>query len=269
MFQQCLCTCEPMVAVRASYPMPVLLPCLQAMFMSARAMPLHVPACGGRACIVSNCLWYSCHVYKPCFSNAFARATLLWPCVHRIGLHVVLLQVFQSCFSNAFARASPWWPCVHRIRCLYSCHVYKPCLCQPEQCLCTCQPVVAVRASYPIACGTPAMFTSHVAAMPLRVRHCCGRACTVLDCMWCSCKFSSHVSATPLHVRAHGGRACIVSDACTPAMFTSHVYVSPSCQCGPKELPKPRHSAKLRKHAAVDAGLCVWLTVYNLTKDML
>jgi len=96
-----------------------------------------------------------------------------------------------------------------------------------QQCLCTCVPVLGARAPYPIACGTPAMFTSHVSAMPL-------------------------------HVRACGGRACIVSDACgTPAMFPSHVYVSPSCQCGPKELPKPRHSAKLKKHAAVDAGLCV------------
>ena len=29
-----------------------------------------------------------------------------------------------------------------------------------------------------------------------------------------------------------------------------------SCQCGSKELPKPRHSAVLKKNAAVDPGLC-------------
>ena len=38
--------------------------------------------------------------------------------------------------------------------------------------------------------------------------------------------------------------------------WVSEWLSSLSCQCGPKELPKPRHSAVLKKNAAVDPGLC-------------
>ena len=103
------------------------------------------------------------------------------------------------------------------------------------------QPVRAALASYSI--GAPAMFVSHVSAMPVHMRARGGRACIVsvllaclkrfLACLGqaqqCLCMrqpvraalasypsgapamFVSHVSAMPLHMRARGGRVCIVS----------------------------------------------------------
>ena len=56
-------------------------------------------------------------------------------------------------------------------------HVYLACLDQAQQCLCMRQPVRAALASYPS--GAPAMFVSHVSAMPLHMRVRGGRVCIV------------------------------------------------------------------------------------------
>ena len=206
----------------------VLLACLPGMFRSSPAVPLHAPAAAGRACIASD--WCSCHVCQPCFSNAFAHASSWWPCVHRIGAPGMFTRHGYVTPSNAFACASQCGPRLHRIRlvllpclsamfpqCLCTCevvvavcasyrcsrHVYQACLGQAQQCLCSGEPVRAALASYPI--GAPAMFVSHVSAMPLRMR-------------------------------ARGGRVCIVSvlPACLPSMFKSSPAFACASQCGPR-----------------------------------
>ena len=68
------------------------------------------------------------------------------------------------------------------VRALYRCswHVYLACLGQAQQCLCMRQPVRAALASYPS--GAPAMFVSHVSAMPLHMRARGGRVCASYQC---------------------------------------------------------------------------------------
>ena len=260
------------------------------MFRSSRAMPLHAPAGAGRTCIVSD--WCSCHVCQPCFSNAFAHASPWWPCVHRIGAPGMLTRHVYVTFSNAFACASQCGPRLHRIRavllpclsamfqqCLCTCelvvavcasyrcsrHVYHACLSQAQQCLCSREPVRAALASYPI--GAPAMFVSHVSAMPLHMRARGGRVCIVSVLPACLPSMFKSCPAMPLLARASAGRAGIVFDWCSchvcqpcfsnafahasscwpcvhrigaPGMFTRHVYVTPSnafacaSQCGPR-----------------------------------
>ena len=112
------------------------------MFRSSPAMPLLARASAGRACIVSE--WCSCHVC-------------------------------QSCFQQCLCTCEP----VVAVGASYRCsrHVYQTCLTQAQQCLCLREPVRAVLASYPS--GAPAMFVTHVSAMPLRMRARGGRVCIV------------------------------------------------------------------------------------------
>ena len=180
----------------------VLPACLPSMFPSRPAMPLLARASAGHACIVFD--WCSCHVCQPCFSNAFAHASSWWPCVHRIGAPGMFTRHVYVTPSNAFACASQCGPRLHRIllvllpclsamfpQCLCACelvvavcasyrcsrHVYQACLSLAQQCLCLREPVRAALASYPI--GAPAMFVSHVSAMPLHMRVRGGRVCIV------------------------------------------------------------------------------------------
>ena len=112
------------------------------------------------------------------------------------------------------------------VRASYRCswHVYLACLGQAQQCLCLREPVRAALASYPI--GAPAMFVSHVSAMPLHMGARGGRVCIVSVRPACLPSMFKSSPAMPLLARAGAGRTCIVSHwclllACFPGMFRS------------------------------------------------
>ena len=91
--------------------------------------------------------------------------------------------------------------------------VLPACLRHAQQCLCLREPVRAALASYSI--GAPAMFVSHVSAMPLRMRARGGRVCIVSVLPACLTGMFRSSPAMPLLGRASAGRACIVSDWCS------------------------------------------------------
>ena len=201
--QQCLCLREPVRAALASYPSGA-----PAMFVShVSAMPLHMRARGGRVCIVS--------VLPACLPRMFksspampllARASAGRACIvsERCSCHVC-----QPCFSNC--TCEPVVAVCASYRC--SRHVYHACLSHAQQCLCLREPVRAVLASYPI--GAPAMFVSHVSAMPLRMRARGGRVCIVSVLPACLPGMFTSRPAMPLLARASAGRTCIVFDWCS------------------------------------------------------
>ena len=86
------------------------------------------------------------------------------------------------------------------------------------------QPVRAALASYPT--GVPAMFVSHVSAMPLHMRARGGRACIVSVLLACLPGMFRSSPAVPLHARAGAGRASSYPSG-APAMFVSHVSAMP------------------------------------------
>ena len=126
MFPQCLCTCEPVLAVRASYRCSrhVYKACLS----QAQQCLLLARASAGRACIVSD--WCSCHVcHRVCIVSVLPaclpgmfKSSPAMPLLARASAgRACIVSYWCSCHvcqprdSNAFAHASPWWPCVHRI----------------------------------------------------------------------------------------------------------------------------------------------------------
>ena len=90
------------------------------------------------------------------------------------------------------------------------------------------QPVRAVLASYPT--GAPAMFVSHVSAMPLHMQARGGRGCIVSVLLACLPGMFRSSPAVPLHARAGAGRASSYPSG-APAMFVSHVSAMPLSAC--------------------------------------
>ena len=138
-------------------------------------MPFLARASAGRACIVSE--WCSCHVCQSCLQHCLCARE----------------SVVAVCASYRCSR-----------------HVYQTCLSQAQQCLCLREPVRATLASYPT--GAPAMFVSHVSAMPLHMRARGGRGCSVSVFPACLPGMFKSSLAMPLLARASADRACIVSD---------------------------------------------------------
>ena len=201
--QQCLCLREPVRAALASYPIGA-----PAMFVShVSAMPLHMRARGGRVCIVSVLPACLPSMFKS--SPAFACASQCGPRLHRIRL--VLLPCLSAMFQQCLCTCEPVVAVCASYRC--SRHVYQACLSHAQQCLCLREPVRAALASYPI--GAPAMFVSHVSAMPLRMRARGGRVCIVSVLPACLPGMFTSRPAMPLLARASAGRACIVFDWCS------------------------------------------------------
>ena len=96
------------------------------------------------------------------------------------------------------------------------------------------QPVRAALASYPI--GAPAMFVSHVSAMPLRMRARGGRGCIVSVLLACLPGMFRSSPAMPLHAPAGAGRARIVSEwcschVCQPCFSNAFAHASPWWPC--------------------------------------
>ena len=257
MFQQCLCACEPVVAVCASYrcsrhvyqawlgqaqqclcmrqPVRAALASYPsgapAMFVShVSAMPLHMRARGGRACIVSVLLACLPGTFKIQPSSAFACASRCGPRLYRIRL--VLLPCLSAMFQQCLCTCEP--VVAVRASYRYSWHVYLACLGQAQQCLCLREPVRAVLGSYPI--GAPAMFVSHNSAMPLHMRARGGRVCIASVLPACLRGMFKSSPAMPLLARASAGRACIVSDWCSchvchPRDSNAFAHASPSWSC--------------------------------------
>ena len=168
--QQCLCLREPVRAALASYPIGA-----PAMFVS------HVSAMPLSACelVVAVCASYRCsrHVYQACLRHAQQCLCLREP----VRAALASYPIGAPAMFVSHVSAMPLSACelVVAVCASYRCsrHVYQACLRHAQQCLCLREPVRAALASYSI--GAPAMFVSHVSAMPLHMRARGGRVCIV------------------------------------------------------------------------------------------